>query len=246
MSRRVRIGLFLPGLGLFAALLVWAVTGIPDFGHYRGPYGDVLNRIAVPERHATNAVGATVFDFRALDTLGEEFILFAAVMGVVLLLRHQAERPEETVDAADGDGLRVLGLLMVGPALVVGLWLAAFGYVTPGGGFQGGVALAGGLLLVYTAWSYRSWHALTAETAFDPAGAIGAGGYVLVGLAALVASLPFLRNLFGPGDTGTLWSAGSIGLLNWASALEVASANVILCAEFLKVYVVPGARKAGE
>ena len=29
---------------------------------------------------------------------------------------------------------------MVGGGLLVGLWLVAFGYVTPGGGFQGGVA----------------------------------------------------------------------------------------------------------
>ena len=52
-----------------------------------GPYGDMINSLAPYERQVTNAVTAVNFDYRGLDTLGEEFILFAAVSGLVLLLR---------------------------------------------------------------------------------------------------------------------------------------------------------------
>ena len=57
-----------------AGLLLWAITGLPGFGKYPGPYGDLINSVAVVERHVTNVVTAVNFDYRALDTLGEEYI----------------------------------------------------------------------------------------------------------------------------------------------------------------------------
>jgi multicomponent Na+:H+ antiporter subunit B len=155
-------------------------------------------------------------------------------MGVALLLRRQAERPHPVADAAGGEELRVLGLLLVGPVVLVGLWLVAFGYVTPGGGFQGGVVIAAALLLVFLAWSSRAWNALTSEAVLDPVEAVGVGGYIVVGVVALVSGLPFLANLLGAGAPGTLRSGGSIAFLNWASAIAVTAANVLLCAEFLR------------
>jgi multicomponent Na+:H+ antiporter subunit B len=252
MTRHQIRGLIaLPFLVVVAALLVWAVTDIPDFGHYRGPYGKVLNRIALPQRHTTNVVGAIVFDYRGVDTMGEEFILFGAVLGVVLLLRaksadeaeEEEEQEEEVVDPVTSDGLRWAGALMVGIALAIGIWLVAFGFVTPGGGFQGGVVIAGALLLVYAAGSFRSWSRVSDEKVLDPVEGIGVGGYVVVGLAALISALPFLHNLLGGGQPGTLMSGGSLQFLNVATALEVFAANVVLCAEFLKQYVRPIARR---
>jgi len=232
-----------------AAILFWGVAGLPDFGDYQGPYGFVLNRIAVPQRHITNVVAATVFDYRGFDTLGEEFILFAAVVGVVLLLRteerNRRQLPEEDTDSVGSDAVRVVGVLMVGVTVLVALWLAAFGYVTPGGGFQGGVALAAGLLLVYLASSYRSYRRMARDEIVDPIEGTGAGGYVVVGLAALISGLPFLRNLLGPGESGPLLSGGSVAFLNWASALEVAAANLLLFSEFLEEYIVPLAGREG-
>jgi multicomponent Na+:H+ antiporter subunit B len=252
MTRHQIRGLIaLPFLAVVAALLVWGMADIPGFGHYRGPYGDVLNRIAVPQRHTTNVVGATVFDYRGVDTMGEEFILFGAVLGVVLLLRSRSaaeaeqeeQQEEEVVDPVTSEALRWAGMLMVGVALTVGIWLVAFGYVTPGGGFQGGVTIAGALLLLYVAASFRSWRRVSKEEVLDPVEGIGVGGYGVVGLAALVSALPFLHNLLPPGETGTLKSGGSIAFLNAATALEVFAANVVLCAEFLKQYVRPIARR---
>ena len=219
------------------------MAGLPHFGHYRGPYGVVLDRLAVPERHVENVVNATTYDFRGFDTMGEEFILFAAVTGVVLLLRKSGEDeegpPEDTVTS---DALRLFGLLALAGGVLVGLWLAAYGLVTPGGGFQGGVAIASGFVLLYLTGSYLAFARRTSESALDPLEAVGAAGYVVVGLAALIAGLPFLANLLGPGKPGTLVSGGSLGFINWAVALEVAAANTILYKEFLEQYIVPIAR----
>jgi multicomponent Na+:H+ antiporter subunit B len=230
--------MFVPALAGFAALLFWGFAGIPDFGHYRGPYGYVLNRIVTPERHVTNVVTGTVFDVRGFDTLGEEFILFAAVSGVVLLLRgHPRERPAD--DAVPSDVVFVVGTLAVGVGVLVGLWLVAFGFVTPGGGFQGGVAVGAGALLLYLAAGTRAWRGFGDERILDPLEGIGAGGYAIVGLAALVAGMPFLASLLGPGTTGTLESGGSAVFVNWAAAVEISTASLVLYTEFLDEYVVP-------
>ena len=245
---RVRAVLAVPAVAVVGALLIWAFVGLPDFGHYRGPYGFVLNRIAVPQRHTTNVVTAIVFDYRGFDTMGEEFILFGSVLGVVLLLRARGrdeagEDLERYVDPVSSDLIRVLGGLAAGVLLLVGLWLVSFGFVTPCGGFQGGVVIAGALLLVYAAGSFRAWRKVSNEEALDPLEGVGVGGYVIVGLAALVSGLPFLQNLLGPGTSGTLFSGGSLPFLNWATAIEVAAANVVLFAQFLEQCLAPHARK---
>lgn len=243
MSRRARIAILVPALLGVAALLGLGVAGLPHFGHYQGPYGFVLDRVVVPERHTTNVVSATVFDYRGIDTLGEELILFAAVTGVVLLLRDPSrEAPGGKRRTTGRDALRLVGALSVGVVVLVGLWLVAFGYVTPGGGFQGGVVVAGGALLLYLAAGYRAFEPFRNEHVLDPVEAVGAGGFVVVGLAALASGLPFLANLFAPGTVGTLLSGGSIPFLNWAAGIEVSAALLVLFAEFLEEYVVPLAR----
>src|SRR4029453_17596726 len=139
LRRRV----FLAAAVVMAALLLWGLTGLPDYGVYAGPYGDVLNQVAVAERKATNVVASVTFDYRGVDTLGEEFILFAAVIGVAILLRAQRDEAEEPPDEDADDrrapgtsnAVRVLGLALLGPVVLYGLYLVAHGHLTPGGGF---------------------------------------------------------------------------------------------------------------
>ena len=241
--RRVRLVLFAPAVLVLAALLFWGIAGLPHFGHYHGRYGNLLNNVAFKERHTSNTVGATVFDYRGFDTMGEELILFTSVVGVALLLRHVREEeltPPE--DAIESDSVRLLGILTVGPIVVLGLYTVAFGYVTPGGGFQGGVVLAAAALLVYLVGSYRAWHDATPTPVVDFGEGVGAGGYVALGIVGLLASDAFLGNFIGPGVKSTLHSGGSIPLLNWAAGVEVAAAMTLLFSEFLKDYVAPLAR----
>jgi multicomponent Na+:H+ antiporter subunit B len=237
----VRGLLALPAVGGLGALLAWGFSGIPPFGSFHGFYGNLLNAIAVPQRHTTNVVTAIVFDYRGFDTMGEEFILFAAVVGVVILLRSDDEKEtrEQRTDIVRSDALRFFGTVMIGVGVLVGLWLAAFAFVTPSGGFQGGVAIAAGVVALYLAVGYPAWAKLSNEEALDPFEGVGAGTYVAVGLAALISSAPFLKNLFGPGNVGTIWSGGSAGIINWAVATEVAAANLLLYSEFLQRYLGP-------
>jgi multicomponent Na+:H+ antiporter subunit B len=246
MSRRARILVFLPALAVFGALLVWAVVGLPDFGHYVGPYGYLLNHVALPERHMTNVVTAVVFDYRGFDTMGEEFILLGAVTGVALLLRSQ-ERDEEVREGVGSDTVRVVGIVLAGAALLVGLWLIAFGFVTPGGGFQGGVIVAGAIFCVFLCADFSAWRGVASQTVLDPLEGLGAAGYVVIGLAALISGYPFLTNeLLGPGVPGTLHSGGTGPFINWCVAFAVSAGVLILFSEFLEEYIVPIAAGGGK
>jgi multicomponent Na+:H+ antiporter subunit B len=237
VSSRLRLGLFATSATGLAALLFWAVAGLPDFGHYRGPYGTVLNSVALGERHTTNVVASIVFDYRGFDTLGEEFILFTSVMGVALLLREVREehRPGRR-EPGRSDAVALIGIGFAAGVFVLGLYVVAHGYLTPGGGFQGGVVLAAAFALVYLAGDYRAYRLMTWPPLVDFVEGTGAGGYVVIGLVSLLIGSAFLHN-FGPlGTTGTLASGGSIPMLNVASALEVSAAFVLLFTEFLEEF----------
>ena len=249
MNRRARIAVFAVAAAGLTALLVASVIELPAFGHYQGAYGNQLNREAVAERHTTNVVTATVFDYRGFDTLGEEFILFAAVVGVTLLLRRHkdSEDHQEVLRKADddrvrSDAIRIVGLLAMPALFLLGLWLVAFGLVTPGGGFQGGVLLAGSLFVVFLAAGFRPYAHLTPAHWADFAEGSGAAAFTLLGLGPLVAGAAYLHNFLGSGVRGTLESGGSMTLLNWATAVEVAAAMVLLFSEFLESYVLPSVR----
>lgn len=238
MTRPVRIGFFAASAAGVGALLLWAAAGLPDFGQYHHAYGRVLNSVAVGERHTTNVVTSIVFDYRGFDTLGEEFILFTSVMGVALLLRDVREESRRPRDRLHSDALRLVGVGFAAALLLIGLYVVAHGPITPGGGFQGGVVLAGAFALVYLAGSYRAYRNLTLQPALDFVEGTGAGGYAVIGVVSLLLGTAYLHN-FGPlGTAGKLGSGGSIMYLNLASALEVSAAFVLLFTEFLEELVV--------
>ena len=247
MNARSRLVFFLVSAAAFAGVYLWGLKGLPPMGHYRGPYGDVLNRVATYERHVTDVVTAVNFDYRGFDTLGEEFILFMSVIGGAVLLRRQRE--EEKSEQADqnlgdksperqapepSDATRVLTLGLVGPLVIFGLYIVAHGQLTPGGGFQGGVILATAPLLVYLAGDLKKFKQITSHTLVEVGEAIGAGAYLAIGLAGLILGGSYLRNVAALGTTGTIHSGGTIALINLATGLEVAAGFVLLLYAFLE------------
>jgi len=231
----VRTGFFLASATGLAALIVWGITGLPAFGDYPGPYGDLIANLVKPQRHMANAVSAVVFDYRAFDTLGEELLLFSAATAVALLLRDTREsHVEDIVDATRSDALRAMGAVAAITGLVLALNVVAHGFLTPGGGFQGGVLLAAGFALVFLTLEYHSFARLTKSTYSEGLESVGAGGYVALGLVAFGFGLEFLENFYGKGVFGRLTSGGSAFLLNVASSLAVAGGFLVIFSEYLQ------------
>ena len=242
MSRSVRTGIFgVAALG-FVAILLAGMSGLDRFGVYEGPYGDIINAAVVPERHATNAVTAINFDYRGFDTLGEEFILFAAVAGVALLLREGRGESESSRPGGElgrvrqprSEAVRWVGIWMIGLVNLVGLYVIIHGQLTPGGGFQGGAILGTGSLLAYLAARYKTYRRVVPKEWVDAAEALGAGMYAAIGIATVAAGGAFLENLLPLGETKALLSAGTIPLINLAVGLEVTAGFTILFQEFLE------------
>ena len=251
MSDSVRMRVFVVALAGLIGLLLWAFIGLPDFGDYRGPYGDILNRVAVPERSTTDVVTAVNFDYRGFDTLGEEFILFAAVIAVASILRTlRGERSRPADDDAVGRDVpdtsllvRVTGLGLVAPVILVGIYIVAHGHQTPGGGFQGGVILATALLLTYLAGDYATMRAVGPTWLIELAEGTGAAGFALIGVAGLVAGEAFFENVLGKGTPGELLSSGTIPLSNAAVGLAVTGGFVFMLSEFLQQALVRRRRR---
>ncbi|HEX3921341.1 MAG TPA: MnhB domain-containing protein [Streptosporangiaceae bacterium] len=241
MTPRTRRWVFLAGMAGLAAFYLWGLRGLPGFGRYPGPYGDIINRIAVGQTNATGVVSAVNFEYRGFDTVGEEFILFIAAAGVATVLRRRDERDRPASDeATDRHGpptsgaVRQVALILTGPTLVMGWYLASHAQTSPSGGFQGGVVLATAFILIYLAGQFLAFERLSPVDVTDAVEAVGAGGFAAVGVAAVVMGLPYLANFLPLGTTpGAVSSSGTIALISFFVGLEVAAAFVLIVSELL-------------
>ena len=130
--------------------------------------------------------------------------------------------------------MRMLTLGLLGPMIVFGVYIVLHGQLTPGGGFQGGVVLATAPLLVYLSGSLEEFERVTSPEVIEAAEAVGAGGFALLGVAGLLAGTSYLQNILPFGQTGQVFSSGTILLISALTGLEVAAGFVLALREFLE------------
>lgn len=242
MTERLRKSIFFVAGAVLLTLYCYAAFNLPPWGQYRGPYGDAIARVAVYERHATDIVNAINYDYRGFDTLGEEFILFTAVLGVTMLLRREEGAPTRPAGKlVDDRGLSATVRAINLPALLVttvfGLYIGLHGQLTPGGGFQAGVILASGAVLMYVCENTDAFCRVTSHSAVEVVESLGAGGYALIGIAPLLAGLPFLDNVLPLGTTGDVFSAGTIALISATVGVEVTASFLLVIYTYLQEIV---------
>lgn len=108
-----------------------------------------------------------------------------------------------------------------------GLYLVVYGHLTPGGGFAGGVAIAGGYILLVLAFGKGRKEAkgslgVGAAKVLDSVGAIL---FLVVAVLGLALGGEFFANFIQrerPGTAYEVLNAGTIPLSNVAIALKVA------------------------
>jgi multicomponent Na+:H+ antiporter subunit B len=237
MSPGQRRWVFLAGAAGLVAFYLWGLSGLPGFGNYPGPYGFIINRIAVGQTNATGVVSTVNFDYRGFDTVGEEFILFAAAAGVAVVLRDRSAVDE----AADRDvpatssAVRMVALLFTGPVVVMGWWLASHAQTNPSGGFQGGVILATAFILIYLSGEFLVLKRFSPVALTEVVEAVGAGGFAAIGLSAVAMGLPYLKDFLPLGTVpGAVSSSGTIALISFFVGLEVAAAFILIIGELLE------------
>lgn len=238
MTERVRLRVFAVAGALFLGLYIYASGNMPAWGSYRGPYGDQISRLAVYERHTTDTINAVNYDYRGMDTLGEEFILFTAVIGVMMLLRREddgAGKPQGVADEAKlSSTIRATNIPVLLLTVVFGLYIGLHGQLTPGGGFQAGVILATAAVLVYLAENTEAFKRITSHTAVEVIEAVGAGSYALIGIAPLLFGVPFLTNILPLGKTGEVFSSGNVALISACVGVEVTASFLLVMYTYLQ------------
>jgi multicomponent Na+:H+ antiporter subunit B len=242
MSRALRLAVFAAAALALIGCSLGALDELPHFGAYPGPYGDVVNDIGVSARHLTNMVSLVNYDIRGLDTLGEEFILYVSVSGVVLLLRGPrgdaaSARPVKILHRrreGRNEAITLLGRAAAPLAAVYGISIVLHAQITPGGGFQGGVILFAALLLAYLGEGYASWRKLSRSWALDLIEAAGVGLYLGGGFIAIGYGAPYLTNVLPLGRTGSIVSGGIIPIVNFGVALAVAGGLGSIALEYLE------------
>jgi multicomponent Na+:H+ antiporter subunit B len=242
MSAAVRLAVFLLACMCVLPAVFHVAQAMPAFGAHPLPYGDAINARAPAERHVTNMVSAVNFDYRGLDTLGEEFMLLCAVTGVTVLLRGARG---ETPIAPPGqltdrpvlprtDAVVLICRAFGAMTLMFGVYVALHAMTTPGGGFQGGVIVASALVLTFLGEGYRGWRRVVHSEAMDVCEGAGATLYALCGFGSMAAGMPFLTNFLPLGQGGDVWSGGLMLIENAGVTLAVAGGFAVLFIEFLE------------
>ncbi len=179
--------------------------------------GEALLKLNTQEGVA-NAVTTVVVYFRGFDTLGEIAVLFIASLGIGLIL-HANSRCD--IKAESNFMLQTASKILFPIIMLFGVYVMIYGHLSPGGGFQGGVIIASGVLLLLI--SYKTFevpHAVI--VALETFAGVS---YVLIGLIGLVVLDTFLGN-FLPHDIsqmGMLLSGGIIPLIYIIVGIKVGS-----------------------
>lgn len=157
---------------------------------------------------AANIVTTVVVTYRGLDTLGEVTVLFAAAAGISLIFSSLGKSP---VKSSRSSEILETGAVLLLPLITVfGIYIFINGHLSPGGGFQGGVIIASGILLALFAGITRE---LKHSVLTFLEGLSGAA-YVAIGLLGLWLAGGFLDPRFLPaGEFGSMFSGGAIPII---------------------------------
>jgi multicomponent Na+:H+ antiporter subunit B len=164
---------------------------------------------------SANLVTSVVVTYRGLDTLGEVTVLFAASAAIALIFKRKKDADGDKVEKESShqgpSEIVVTGAKFLFPLILVfGVYIFVHGHLSPGGGFQGGVVIASGVLLLILAGQIKELnHSLVTIVE-----ALSGAAYVGLGLLGLWLAAGFLDPRFLPqGEVGQLFSAGAIPII---------------------------------
>jgi multicomponent Na+:H+ antiporter subunit B len=224
--------LFMSGFAILTVILVIAMADMRAFGRPSlSEMDDHFIRNGQEETGANNIVTSVVFDYRGFDTLGEASVLFAAVLGIGVLLDWGKKKSARKNVQKEGMTkiVKTITRIVFVLALVFGIYVVANGHLTPGGGFQGGaiIATCSAMLMVAFGFAGMREH----KHGFSALESIGL--VLFIALAFIGMKTVFFDNFlatptpYGP-NPGSLVSAGVIPLMNLAVGLEVLAALTVM------------------
>ncbi len=114
--------------------------------------------------------------------------------------------------------------LIAGIVFLYGIYIILHGHLTPGGGFAGGVILAGSFILLILAFGSDFLHLLREERGSTIYENLAILAFLLLALSGFLAGAGiFFANWLPHGTPGELVSAGFLPLYNIFVGIEVAA-----------------------
>ncbi len=219
----------LSGFALSAVLVLTILNVLlQNIPHTITSAGDELLKLNATEGVA-NAVTTVVVYFRGFDTLGEIAVLFIASLGISLML-HSNTQCE--IKAESNFMLKTASKILFPIIMLFGIYVMIYGHLSPGGGFQGGVIVASGvLLLLISDKSFEVPHAMI--VALETFAGVS---YVLIGLIGLLVLDKFLGNFLPSdiSDMGLLFSGGIIPIIYIIVGIKVGSEMSFIVQNLIK------------
>ena len=170
------------------------------------------------ELGSANLVTSVIVTYRGLDTLGEVAVLFIATAGVGFFLRREGKKVEERKKRGSSQILQSGTAFLFPLILVLGVYIFTHGHLTPGGGFQGGVVIASGMVLLLLSRVSTKIN----DTVLHLVESLSGAAYIAIGVFGLVLAAGFLDNRFlDLGEFGRLLSAGAIPFIYSFVGLKV-------------------------
>lgn len=176
-----------------------------------------------------NAVTGVVIYFRGFDTLGEIAVLFMASLGVGLMLSSDKKC---NIKTHSNFMLETASKILFPIIVLYGIYVMVYGHLSPGGGFQGGVIIASGiLLLLISDTKFEVSHSLIVflET-------LAGISYVFIGLIGLFVLDLFLGNFLSTevSKMGMLLSGGIIPIIYIVIGVKVGSEMSLIVQNLIK------------
>jgi len=194
--------------------------GSPHFVDGVKAVKDVYITQTVKSLKVSNAVTSIVVNFRGFDTLGEVTVLFLAVTVLGSILYKKRHSVGERSVLFSSSSVVTAGSKLLFPAiLLLGAYVFIHGHLSPGGGFQGGVIIATGFLLMLMAYENFSVGHSVLSVVESLAGITFAG----VGLLGFMNGGTFLQNFLPTGTLNDLFSGGIIPIIYIAVGFKVAA-----------------------
>ncbi|GAB1456627.1 MAG: MnhB domain-containing protein [Spirochaetia bacterium] len=115
---------------------------------------DMIDATGFNDTGARNLVSSIYLGYRAYDTLGETIVLLAALAGSAAIIAGEHPRrgsiQSSTAEhrSVHTEILNVIAGKLAPIVLLFGTYVMLYGHVSPGGGFQGGVVLASGIIFI--------------------------------------------------------------------------------------------------
>ena len=113
--------------------------------------------------------------------------------------------------------------------LLFGMYLLTYGHLSPGGGFQGGVVIASGVILLAISRGVEAAEALFPVLTLTRAEAFAFFLLLAAGLAGVVAGIGFLGNPAVRTDVQAVPRVGMILLFNVLIGIKVGAGVSLIC-----------------